>query len=188
MRLLGQLVQAIHDKLLIGEKSQVNTDEMAWEMERKEGARVEMRISAELERVRKEETTYLEVIPVLHRHNVHLVDDEDLDGGEEVGVASEIRGKGRRRERRRGVREKKKRVEDESVRKRRLKTKSSNLLLLLNTRPQSQRTGDNHVRRVELGIKLDRLPRDLESHPKAIINVALERVDMILGIVLGVLL
>lgn len=58
--LLGELVEAVHNELR-GTFSEIH------------------------ENIHKGGTN-LYVLPVLHQHDVHLVDDEKLDGGEEVGI------------------------------------------------------------------------------------------------------
>lgn len=60
-------------------------------------------------------------------------------------------------------------------------------LLLLNTRAQPERTRDDHVAAVKLGEELDALPRDLQAQPEAVIDIPLERLDVVLGVVPRVL-
>lgn len=114
--------------------------------------------------IRMEDETNLNVLPILHEHDVHLVDDEQLDGGEEVRIPA-------RRESARAL----------------ASGGVPDSLLLFDTRSESKRTRNNHVAAVELGEELDRLPRHLHAEPEAIVDVPPERLDVVGSVVSWVL-
>lgn len=65
--------------------------------------------------------------------------------------------------------------------------KGKDVLFLFDTTPQSQGTGQNDVTAVELCKQFDALSGDFDSYSEAVVDVALERLDMIPVILFGIL-
>ena len=115
-----------------------------------------MGLLGQLVHVRHDE---LDVLPVLHHESVHLVHAEHFDGAQVVRTS----GVG-------------------TVNKSVVVCEMGNSLLLLDRPPQSKGTCEDQVTTIKLGEHLHGLPRHLNPNPKVIIDVALERLDMVGGV------
>ena len=56
------------------------------------------------------------------------------------------------------------------------------LVLLLNKKTQTQRTRDNHVTLIKWTVKFQSLAREFDAQLKVVVNVALERVPVVVGV------
>lgn len=106
------------------------------------------------------------MLPVLHHHHVHLIDDKNLNRRQEVRVPA---------------------ASSQRAVFTTMENGKRDSLLLLDTRPQSQRTSDDDIATVEFTEQFDCLPRHLHSQPEAIVDIPLERLDVILRVVRRVL-
>jgi hypothetical protein len=102
---------------------------------------------------------YLDVLPILHEHNVELICDDDLDRRQEIGVpgfSSDSRSPPAQRT-------------------------QYNSPFLLDADPQSERTRQDEIAPVKFRIGFDGFSGDFQSDPKLVVNVALECRHMISG-------
>ena len=56
------------------------------------------------------------------------------------------------------------------------------LMLLLDKKTQTQRTRNNHVTLIKWTVQLQSLAREFDAQLKIVVNVALERVPVVVGV------